>query len=246
MKVIPAIDILGGHVVRLRQGSFDEVTIYNADPIDQAKRWIAAGAEIIHVVDLDGASTGKPVNIATVEAIARMVDVPVQVGGGVRSLETLDRLFDAGVARVVLGTALVSDPEFVTAACARYAGVVAGIDARDGKVAIEGWKQGTSHTVAEVVAELASLGVRRLVYTDISLDGMQTGPNVAAYGDLIATTDVAVIASGGVSTIDDIRALAAVAGIEGVIAGRALYEGTLDLTQAIAVAHQVRAATASC
>lgn len=245
MQVIPAIDILGGHVVRLRQGSFDEVTLYNADPIDQAKRWIAAGAEIIHVVDLDGAVTGEPLNIATVEAITRAVDVPVQVGGGVRSLTTLERLFDAGVARVVLGTALVNDPGFVAAACTRYAGVVAGIDARDGMVAIEGWKQGTRRTVADVVAQLAELGVRRLVYTDISLDGMQTGPNLAAYRDLVASTGVAVIASGGVSTIDDIRALAEIGGIEGVIAGRALYEGTLDLSEAIALARELEVAT-SC
>jgi len=240
MQIIPAIDILGGHVVRLRQGSFDEVTIYNADPVDQAKRWIAAGAEIIHVVDLDGAATGEPMNIATVEAIARLVDVPVQVGGGIRTLETLERLFDAGVARAVLGTALINDPAFVAAACARFSGVVAGIDARDGKVAIEGWTQGTVRTVADVVAELSGLGVRRLVYTDISLDGMQTGPNLAAYRELVATTDVAVIASGGVSNIEDIRALAGIPGIEGVIAGRALYEGTLDLAEAIAVAHELR------
>jgi len=238
MQIIPAIDILGGHVVRLRQGSFDEVTIYNADPLDQAKRWIAAGAEIIHVVDLDGAVTGEPTNIATVEAIARAVDVPVQVGGGIRSLETLERLYDAGVARTVLGTALVNDPELVAAACERFPGIVAGIDARDGLVAIEGWKQGTARRVADVIAEMAVLGVRRLVYTDISLDGMQTGPNLAAYRDLVASTDIAVIASGGVSTIDDIRALRAVDGLEGVIAGRALYEGTLDLSEAIAVARR--------
>lgn len=235
MQIIPAIDILGGHVVRLRQGSFDEVTIYNADPLDQAKRWIAAGAEIIHVVDLDGAVTGEPTNIATVEAIARAVDVPVQVGGGIRSLETLERLYDAGVARTVLGTALVSDPDLVAAACERFPGIVAGIDARDGLVAIEGWKQGTTRRVADVVAELSTLGVRRLVYTDIALDGMQTGPNLVAYRGLVDSTDIAVIASGGVSTIEDIRALLGIPGIEGVIAGRALYEGTLDLAEAIAV-----------
>jgi phosphoribosylformimino-5-aminoimidazole carboxamide ribotide isomerase len=241
MQIIPAIDILGGHVVRLRQGSFDEVTIYNADPLDQARRWIAAGAEIIHVVDLDGAVTGEPANIATIEAIARAVDVPIQVGGGIRTLETLERLYDAGVARTVLGTALVSDPELVARACERFPGIVAGIDARDGLVAIEGWRQGTTRTVADVVAELAVLGVRRLVYTDISLDGMQTGPNLAAYRDLVAFTDIAVIASGGVSTIDDIRALAALPGVEGVIAGRALYEHTLDLAEAIAVGRRPEA-----
>lgn len=242
MQVIPAIDILAGHVVRLRQGSFDEVTIYNADPLDQARRWIAAGAEIIHVVDLDGAVTGEPVNIATLEAIARAVDVPVQVGGGIRTLETLERLYDAGVARTVLGTTVVSDPDFVAEACERFPGIVAGIDARDGMVAIQGWKQGTARRASDVVAELAVLGVRRLVYTDIALDGMQTGPNVEAYRALVASTPLAVIASGGVSTIGDIEVLASIPGIEGVIAGRALYEGTLDLAEAVALAHARRGA----
>ncbi len=238
MQVIPAIDILGGHVVRLRQGSFDEVTMYNADPLDQARRWIDAGAEILHIVDLDGAVTGEPTNIATVEAIARAVDVPVQVGGGIRNLDTLERLFDAGVARAVLGTALISDPDLVAAACERYPGIVAGIDARDGLVAIQGWKQGTTRTVAAVIAELADLGVRRLVYTDIRLDGMQAGPNLAAYRSLLVPDGIAVIASGGVSTLDDIVALASLPGIEGAIAGRALYEGTLDLAEAVAAARR--------
>ena len=238
MQVIPAIDILGGHVVRLRQGSFDEVTMYNADPLDQARRWIDAGAEILHVVDLDGAVTGEPTNIATVEAIARAVDVPVQVGGGIRNLDTLERLFDAGVARAVLGTALISDPDLVAAACERYPGIVAGIDARDGLVAIQGWKQGTTRTVAAVIAELADLGVRRLVYTDIRLDGMQAGPNLAAYRSLLVPDGIAVIVAGGVSGLDDIVALASLPGIEGAIAGRALYEGTLDLAQAIVAARR--------
>lgn len=235
MQILPAIDILGGQAVRLKQGRFDEVTVYNPDPVDQARRWADAGAEIIHVVDLDGAATGSPANIAIVEAIVRAVDVPVQVGGGIRSLETLRRLREAGVARTVLGTALIKQPELVAAACAEFPGVVAGIDARDGMVAVEGWQQGSARTVEEVVSELAGLGVTRLVYTDIALDGMQTGPNLEAYRRLTASTDVAVIASGGVSTIADIRALTTIPGVEGVIAGRALYEGTLDLAEAIAV-----------
>ena len=234
MQVIPAIDILGGHVVRLRQGSFDEVTMYNADPLDQAKRWIDAGAEILHVVDLDGAVTGEPTNIATVEAIARAVSVPVQVGGGIRNLETLERLYDAGVSRAVLGTALVSDPGLVEAAVERFPDIVAGVDARDGLVAIQGWKQGTTRTVAAMIAQLADLGIRRLVYTDISVDGTQEGPNLAAYRSLVVPHGVAVIASGGVSTVADIVALAEIPGIEAAIAGRALYEGTLDLAEAIA------------
>jgi len=235
MQILPAIDILAGRVVRLKQGSFDEVTLYNADPVDQARRWVAAGAEIIHVVDLDGAVSGEPVNIATVEAIVRAVDVPVQVGGGIRSERTLERLFEVGVARAVLGTVLITDPDFVRAACGRWPGIVAGIDARDGKVAIEGWRQGTERSVIDVVTELGALGVKRLVYTDIALDGMQTGPNIRAYRALAVASDAAIIASGGVSVIEDIRELAAIPGVEGVITGRALYEGTLDLAEAIAV-----------
>jgi len=235
MQILPAIDILSGKVVRLKQGRFDEVTLYNADPVDQAKRWADAGAEIIHVVDLDGAATGEPVNIAAIEAIVAAVDIPVQVGGGIRSERTLERLYDAGVARTVLGTALVTDPELVARACARWPGIVAGVDARDGKVAIEGWMQGTERSVIDLVTELDGLGVKRLVYTDIALDGMQTGPNVRAYRALALAADASIIASGGVSVIDDIRALARIPGVEGVIAGRALYEGTLDLAEAIAV-----------
>jgi phosphoribosylformimino-5-aminoimidazole carboxamide ribotide isomerase len=221
--------------VRLKQGKFDEVTLYNADPVDQAKRWADAGAEIIHVVDLDGALLGEPVNFASIAKIAAAVDVPVQVGGGIRSEHTLERLYDAGVARTVLGTALITDPAFVARACARWPGIVAGVDARDGKVAIEGWKQGTETSVIDLVSELDALGVHRIVYTDIALDGMQTGPNLRAYRALAIAADASIIASGGVSTLDDIRALEAIPGVEGVITGRALYERTLDLAEAIAV-----------
>jgi len=239
MRILPAIDILAGKVVRLKQGRFDEVTIYNDDPVDQAKRWAAAGAEIIHVVDLDGAVRGEPVNIAAIEAIVSAVDVPLQVGGGIRSERTLERLYDIGVTRTVLGTALIKDPALVERACRRWSGIVAGIDARDGRVAVEGWQEGTGRLVADVVSELNALGVRRLVYTDISLDGMQGGPNLRAYETLTAAVpSVAVIASGGVSVIDDVRALARIPGVEGVIAGRALYEGTLDLAEAISVARR--------
>lgn len=235
MQILPAIDILSGKVVRLKQGRFDEVTVYNDSPVDQAKRFVDAGAEIIHVVDLDGAATGEPVNLASVEAIVRAVDVPVQVGGGIRNEATLERLFDTGVARAVLGTALINDPDMVARACERWPGIVAGVDARDGKVAIEGWQQGSEVSVADVVTELDGLGVKRLVYTDIALDGMQTGPNLRAYRALALAADAAIIASGGVSVIDDIFALTSIPGVEGVITGRALYEGTLDLAEAIEV-----------
>jgi phosphoribosylformimino-5-aminoimidazole carboxamide ribotide isomerase len=234
VQILPAIDILAGRVVRLKQGKFDEVTVYNNDPVDQAKRWEADGAEIIHIVDLDGALVGEPVNFSVIEAIAAAVSVPVQVGGGIRSDTTLQRLHDAGVERMVLGTALITDPAFVQRATFRWPGIVAGVDARDGRVAIEGWKQGTEFDVTDVVAELSTLGVRRLVYTDISLDGMQKGPNLKAYRSLAQRTEAAIIASGGVSTLDDIRALTQVAGVEGVIVGRALYEGSMTLPHAIA------------
>ncbi|MDO8964349.1 MAG: 1-(5-phosphoribosyl)-5-[(5-phosphoribosylamino)methylideneamino]imidazole-4-carboxamide isomerase [Coriobacteriia bacterium] len=235
MQILPAIDILDGRAVRLMQGRYDAVTVYNEDPVDQARRFADAGAEWIHVVDLDGARDGVPANIAVVEAIAAAVDVPIEVGGGIRTIATLERLYAAGVSRTVLGTTLVREPALVAEACSRWDGIVAGVDARDGMVAIEGWREGSGRGVDELVTELVGLGVRRLVYTDIALDGMQTGPNLAAYRALTERFDLAVVASGGVHVIDDIRALTQIPGVEGVICGRALYEGTLDLAEAIAV-----------
>jgi phosphoribosylformimino-5-aminoimidazole carboxamide ribotide isomerase len=234
--VFPAIDILEGKAVRLAQGRYDAVTVYNDDPVDQARRWIAEGAEWLHVVDLDGAASGEPKNIELVRRIAAL-GVPVQTGGGMRTMETIERVFDAGVARVVLGTALVTEPALVAEACATYDGIVAGIDARDGKVAIEGWRQGTEYSVLDLVRELELLGVKRLVYTDITKDGMQTGVNYGAYRALISQVDVPIIASGGVSTLEDLRDLAGLGErLEGVIVGRALYEGAFTLPEALAAA----------
>jgi phosphoribosylformimino-5-aminoimidazole carboxamide ribotide isomerase len=235
MVILPAIDILDGRAVRLQQGRLDAVTVYNADPIDQAKRFIEAGAEWIHVVDLDGAVLGEPKNIDLVHGIAEL-GVKVQTGGGIRTMETIDRMFDAGVERVVLGTALVKEPMLVTDACKKYDGIVAGIDARDGKVAIEGWREGTDHGVLELIHELEALGVRRVAYTDITKDGMQTGVNYGAYRALTTQVTIPVIASGGVSSLDDIRDLRTLGPqIEGVIVGRALYEDAFTLEQALAV-----------
>ena len=236
MIVFPAIDILDGKAVRLMQGRLDAVTVYNDDPVDQARAWIDGGAEWIHVVDLDGAVTGEPKNIALVHEIASL-GVPVQTGGGIRTMATVDRMFDAGVSRVVLGTALITQPALVAEACDRHEGVVAGIDARDGKVAIEGWRQGTEFGVLELVRELELLGIRRLAYTDITKDGMQTGVNYGAYRALASQIDVPVIASGGVSTLEDLCDLAAIGPqVEGVIVGRALYENAFTLPEAIAAA----------
>jgi phosphoribosylformimino-5-aminoimidazole carboxamide ribotide isomerase len=235
MQVFPAIDILGGKAVRLRQGLYDQVTVYNEDPVEQARIWAAGGAEWLHVVDLDGARDGVPANIDVIRKVVRAVGVPVQTGGGIRSMDTLDRLYDAGVTRTVLGTSLVTDPGFVEAAAHKHAGVVAGVDARDGKVAIEGWRQGTEYGVMELIDELARLGIQRVVYTDISRDGMQSGVNVAAYRSLAREAPMTVIASGGVTGLEDVRALASIGRrIEGVIVGVALYEGRFTLPEAIA------------
>lgn len=237
MRIFPAIDILGGKAVRLRQGRYDQVTVYNDDPVEQARIWAEGGAEWLHIVDLDGARDGAPANIAVIERIVREVGVPVQTGGGIRTMETLDRLHDAGVTRTVLGTSLVTDPEFVAAAAHKYAGIVAGVDARDGKVAIEGWRQGTEREVGELIEELAALGVQRVVYTDIRRDGMQTGVNAEAYSELAESSPMTVIASGGISTLDDVRALASIGRrIEGAIIGIALYEDRFTLAEAIAAA----------
>lgn len=241
MLIFPAIDILDGRAVRLRQGRLDAVTVYNEDPVDQARRFAAAGAEWLHVVDLDGAVLGRPANIEIIEAIVAAVDVPVQTGGGIRNMETLDRLYEAGVKRTVLGTTLVTQPEFVAEACQKYEGVVAGIDARDGKVAIEGWEQGTEHGVLELIRELELLGVRRVAYTDIAHDGTGRGINYGAYRALVGQVDIPIIASGGVATLTDIADLRDIGSrIEGVIVGRALYENAFTLEEAIETGRRTR------
>lgn len=239
MIVFPAIDILAGRAVRLSQGDYERVTVYNEDPIAQARDFAEQGAEWIHVVDLDGARDGVPGNIALVERIVAEVGLPVQAGGGIRSLDTMQRLADAGVSRMVLGTKLATDRQFVIDAVARFGeAVTAGIDARDGMVAIEGWREGTSTPASELVRELAGLGIRHLVYTDISRDGMQTGVNVDAYEEIAEEAGFPVIASGGISTLHDLSALAALGPdtIEGAITGRALYEGAFRLKHAIRAA----------
>lgn len=240
MIVFPAIDLLGGRAVRLAQGDYERVTVYNEDPVAQAREFAEAGAEWIHVVDLDGAHDGVPGNTGVIERIVGEVGIPVQTGGGIRTIDTLTRLANVGANRMVLGTKLATDPDFVREAVGRFGGerIVAGIDARDGHVAVQGWREGTATPAAELVAELRDLGVRHLVYTDISRDGMQTGINVDAYEEIAETAGFPVIASGGVSTLDDFRELAALGPdvIEGAITGRALYEGAFKLKHAIRAA----------
>jgi len=237
--VFPAIDLLDGRAVRLAQGDYQRVTVYNEDAVAQAREFAGGGAQWIHVVDLDGARDGVPGNTDVIERIVAEVGIPVQTGGGIRTMDTLIRLDAAGASRMVLGTKLATDPGFVREAVARFGDkIVAGIDARDGMVAVEGWREGTATPAAQLVAELRDLGIRHLVYTDISRDGMQTGINVDAYEQIAETAGFPVIASGGVSTLDDFRELAALGPdtIEGAITGRALYEGAFKLKHAIRAA----------
>lgn len=236
MHLLPAIDILDGRAVRLAKGDYAKVTVYNEDPVDQAQRFEEAGATWLHVVDLDGAKSGVPENIALVERILARTLLKVEVGGGIRSLETIQRLYDAGVSRVVLGTSLVADPAFADEAVSRYRGLlVAGIDAKGGEVAVSGWRDGSGVPAEELAAQMAAAGFKHLVYTDIARDGMQTGIDEAAYAHMAEVFGYPVTASGGVANLDDIVRLGTVAGsIEGVIAGRAVYEGSLDVAEAVA------------
>jgi phosphoribosylformimino-5-aminoimidazole carboxamide ribotide isomerase len=236
MHLLFAIDLLDGRVVRLARGAFDAVTVYNEDPVAQACDFRDRGAEWLHVVDLDGARTGSPANSAVIEAIIATSGLKVEVGGGVRSLETLEHLVRAGAARVVLGTRLITDPDFVREAVARYGDVIcAGVDARSGEIAIEGWREGAGVAAAEFVETLRDWGIRHLVYTDIARDGMQTGIDAGAYEQMARCAGFPITASGGISTLDDIRALAALGDeiVEGAIIGRAIYEASFTVSEAL-------------
>ena len=240
MYLLPAIDILDGKAVRLAKGDYAKVTVYNDDPVEQAKVFEAAGAEWLHMVDLDGAKSGNADNIAVVERIMNATSLRVEVGGGIRSLAVIERLCNAGASRLVLGTALVRDPEFAQAAIEQYGDLLAaGIDAKSGEVAVAGWREGSGVQAADLAAQMSAQGYCHLVYTDIARDGMQTGIDEQAYVRMSEAFGHPVIASGGVAGMDDIERLAAAeharpGTIEGVIAGRAIYEGSLPLEQAIA------------
>ena len=240
MYLLPAIDILDGKAVRLAKGDYAKVTVYNDDPVEQAKLFEAAGAEWLHMVDLDGAKSGNADNIAVVERILAATTLKVEIGGGIRSLAVIERLRNAGANRLVLGTALVRDPEFAQAAIEQYGDLLAaGIDAKGGEVAVAGWREGSGVQAADLAAQMSAQGYRHLVYTDIARDGMQTGIDERAYVNMAQSFGHPVIASGGVAGMDDIERLAAAehkhpGSIEGVIAGRAIYEGTLPLEEAIA------------
>jgi len=238
MIIIPAIDLKGGRCVRLLQGQKDRETVYSHDPAEVARRWQAAGAEMIHVVDLDGAFGGAPRNLDSVRAIAAAVDTPFQFGGGLRTDEAVDTALAAGAARVIIGTKAASSPEWIAQLCRRHPGrIAAGIDARAGKVALEGWVEATDIDAVDLAQRMADAGVCAIIFTDISRDGMLTGPNAAATAELAAQVPVPVIASGGVSSLDDVRTLARL-NISGAIIGKALYTGDIDLAEAIGVARE--------
>lgn len=241
MILVPAIDILDGRAVRLKKGDYAQVTVYNDDAAAQARAFEEAGAVRIHIVDLDGARDGAPTNIDVISRIARETDVEIEVGGGIRSMDTVERYLDAGATRLVLGSALVRDPALCEAAVAAHPdNIVAGIDARDGMVAIEGWREGTRVAAIELVSELLDRGIHELVYTDIARDGMQTGIDAAAYGQLAQVAGFPITASGGVATLADIEALGKLpaGSIDGVITGRAIYEGAFTVEEGIAACEE--------
>jgi len=236
--IIPAIDLKSGQVVRLEQGRLDRDKVYSSDPAQVAKTFAEAGAELIHVVDLDGAFQKMPVNRKGIQAILKASEVPIEVGGGIRDLETVAFYLKQGVERVILGTAAHQNPALLKEACAKFPGrIVIGIDARDGRVAIEGWAETTSISAEELARRYEGMSVRAIIFTDIARDGMLTGPATESTRRLCLAVSIPVIASGGVKSIAHIRELLPLAkeGLEGVITGRAVYEGTLDLAQAIAL-----------
>ncbi len=236
MILFPAIDLKGGKCVRLLRGDMDAATTFNEDPADQARKFEAAGCRWIHVVDLDGAFAGAPVNAPAVRAILAAVKVPVQLGGGIRDAAGIAAWLEAGINRVILGTVALRDPDLVKRACKDWPGrIVVGIDARGGRVAVEGWAETSDVLAVDLAKKFADAGVAAIVYTDIERDGAMGGPNVEATAALAKSSGIPVIASGGVSSLDDLRALKAHAadGIVGVISGRALYDGRIDLGQAV-------------
>lgn len=236
MLVIPAIDLKDGKCVRLRQGRMEDDTVFSDDPVAVAGRWVKAGARRLHVVDLNGAFAGKPVNAEVIAAIVKAYpNLPVQVGGGIRDEDTIQAYLDIGVRWVILGTKAVNAPHFVSDVCAEFPShIIVGLDARNGKVAIDGWSKMSGHDVTDLAKKFQDDGVDAIVYTDIGRDGMMTGVNVEATKRLAESISIPVIASGGITNLEDIRKLCEVAdaGIVGAITGRAIYEGTLDFAEA--------------
>ena len=236
MIVIPAIDLKEGKCVRLLQGKKEEVTIYSDDPPSMARNWQEQGAELLHVVDLDGAFTGEQHNYEKIKAIRLAIDIPIEVGGGIRDADRVAQLIDLGVDRTIIGTSAAEKPDMVREICRRFPGkVLIGIDAKDGKVAVKGWVEVTELEAVAFAKQMEGAGAAGIIYTDISRDGMLTGPNVEAMAKMVESVGIPVIASGGVSQLDDIKSLMKINNLWGVITGKALYTGSMKLDEAIAL-----------
>ena len=239
MQIWPAIDLLGGKCVRLKQGDYAQETIYGDDPAAMARRWVGDGARHLHLVDLDGARDGKLVNRAAIEAIVRAVDIPTELGGGVRDEATIGELLSLGLSRVVVGTKAIADPDWLKQMCAAFPQqIVLGIDAKDGRVATDGWLEVSDVAATELAAQFADQPLAAIVYTDIATDGMLSGPNLNAMREMASAVDIPVIASGGVSCAADVRQLTST-GVAGCIIGRALYDGKITIADAIEAAEEM-------
>ena len=239
MIILPAIDLKEGKCVRLEQGLMDRDTVYHDNPAEQARIWQEQGGELLHIVDLDGAFAGVPKNREAIKAIVEAITIPSELGGGIRHLQTIEAYLELGIDRVILGTVAKENPALVEEACKKYPGrIVVGIDARDGLVAVRGWADVTAKKATEMAREMAGFGVEAIIYTDIARDGMMQGPNIEATRKLAESIDIPVIASGGLSSLDDIRRLMAIesSGVTGVITGKAIYSGAIDLREAVALA----------
>ena len=246
MLIIPAIDLKDGHCVRLKQGLMEESTVFSENPGAMARHWVNSGGKRLHLVDLNGAFAGKPINEAAIKSIVSAVgsDIPIQLGGGIRDLETIERYLDDGISYVIIGTAAVKTPGFLHEACYAFPGqIMVGLDAKDGKVAIDGWSKLTGHDVIDLAKKFEDYGVNSIIYTDIGRDGMLTGVNIEATVALAQALTIPVIASGGLTNLEDIKKLCAVAheGIIGAITGRAIYEGTIDFATAQKLADELSA-----
>ncbi len=241
MKIIPAIDLKGGKCVRLLQGRAEDSTVYSDNPAETAKRWASMGAEIIHIVDLDGAFSGTQANLESIKAIRKAVDITLEAGGGIRTAEAVEGLVSLGIDRVILGTIAAKDPEFTKEMSHRFPGrIIAGIDAKDGKAAIKGWVETTGQDALELARKMEACGAAGIIYTDISKDGMMAGPNIEATRRMAASVSLPVIASGGISSLKDIENLLTINGLWGAITGKAIYSGSLDLAAAIGLTKKGR------